>query len=76
MKVSIIESEESKINTDWDKVQVMRYGTNLILSTGMHSERNFEGINLKSGTFGDSWVKSFYSPVPPGEKIIIEFQND
>jgi hypothetical protein len=47
MKGELISSAEGTVsNIDWDKVQLLRYGTNLVLSTGEHSGDNFDGINL------------------------------
>jgi hypothetical protein len=77
MKGELISSAEGTVsNIDWDKVQLLRYGTNLVLSTGEHSADNFDGINLTSGTFSSAYIKGFYQPVPATEIITINFQND
>lgn len=77
MKGILVGSVEGIVsNVDWDKVQLLRYGTNLVLSTGEHSGDNFDGINLTSGTFSSAYVKGFYQPVPATEIITIKFQND
>jgi hypothetical protein len=76
MIVNIVELKESHTNADWDKVQVMKYGEIRILSTGQHSEKHFCGIDLKTGSYSNSFLKSYYYPAPVGEKITVEFQND
>jgi hypothetical protein len=77
MKGEIIRSTKCTVsNIDWDKVQLLRYGTNLVLSTGEHGEDNFQGINLISAVFSNAFIKSYYQPVPPTEIVTINFQND
>ena len=77
MKGTLLESGEGTVfNIDWNKVQLLRYGINLVLSTGKHREDSFEGINITSGLFSNSFVKAYYQPVSPTETITIKFQND
>jgi hypothetical protein len=77
MKGTLVGSAEGTVsNVDWDKVQLLRYGTNLVLSTGEHSGDNFDAINLTLGTFSSAYIKGFYQPVPDTEIITINFQND
>lgn len=76
MKVNIVESQESKATTDWNKVQIMQFGTMRVLSTGQHTEGHFCGIDLRKGSYSNTWLKSHYYPAPVGDKIIVEFQND
>lgn len=76
MIAKIVESQESKATTDWNKVQIMKYGEIRVLSTGQHSEEHFCGIDLRIGMYSNSWLKSYYYPAPVGEKITVEFQND
>jgi hypothetical protein len=77
MKAKIIGSEEGLFPAvNWDRVQILRYGTNLVLSTGTHTTDNFEGVNLTTGVFSNSYLKSYYHVVPPTEKVVIEFQNE
>lgn len=76
MKAKIVESTESKSNTNWDKVQVMKYGEIRVLTTGIHTKEHFCAIDLRIGSYHDSFLKSYYTPMLPGEKITVEFQND
>jgi hypothetical protein len=77
MKIQIIGTEQGIFPAvNWDKVQVLRYGNNLILSTGVHTDEHFEGIHLITGAFSNSFLKSFYQLVPPTEKIVVELQNE
>lgn len=77
MKATLLESAEGTVsNIDWEKVQLLRYGTNLVISTGKHKEDNFEGINIISGVYYNSYIKAYYQPVSPTETITIKFQND
>lgn len=74
MKVTINTTAPQSRGVDWSKPMVVTDGVEYIQTTGMHTGKCFEGMDIHNSYFSTQWSKSDFTPCTT--PITVTFENE